>query len=174
MDDTSEANLVLSQEHLSLLNAFAVELFSVQSEEMLAWSIARDVVGKLGLPDCVVYYADYQSASIKQKAAIGAKNPREHVIENALEIPLGEGITGSVALSGQPEIIDDLAKDARYIADLNPARSEICVPIWVNGRIWGNRLRRLAPRPLHKNALEITDQYCRDRRRAIGSIRTGS
>ncbi|MEX0300529.1 MAG: response regulator, partial [Kordiimonas sp.] len=52
-----------------------------------------------------------------------------HEILNPLQIPLGIGITGYVALSGKPEIINDVTEDHRYVPDVTPGGSEICVPI---------------------------------------------
>jgi len=56
----------------------------------------------------------------------------EHV-----RIPLGEGICGAAAASGQTEIVDDVNADPRYLACFPSTRSEIVVPITYEGRIVG-------------------------------------
>ncbi|WP_415401009.1 sensor histidine kinase [Tateyamaria sp. SN3-11] len=56
---------------------------------------------------------------------------------NPLVIPFGRGITGQVAQSRDPIVIDDLLEDKNYIADTEPARSEICVPLVCGGCIAG-------------------------------------
>ncbi len=72
-----------------------------------------------------------------QVAAIGQKNPKENEISNLLKIPIGSGITGRVAETLQPVIVDDLKNDDRYIIDLKAARSEICVPLIIDDNIIG-------------------------------------
>ncbi len=122
---------------LRTLNTFAVDLMSIPSVEDLFWYIAQNVVGRLGFTDCVIYQADEAQLELEQVAAWGEKNPFGRNIINPLVIPFGSGITGKVAQSRQPIIIDDLLKDANYIADTEPARSEICVPLIRGGRIAG-------------------------------------
>jgi putative methionine-R-sulfoxide reductase with GAF domain len=56
----------------------------------------------------------------------------EHV-----RIPLGQGICGAAAASGQTEIVDDVNADPRYLACFPSTRSEIVVPISYEGRIVG-------------------------------------
>jgi L-methionine (R)-S-oxide reductase len=56
----------------------------------------------------------------------------EHV-----RIPIGEGICGAAAASGQTEVVDDVNSDPRYLACFPSTRSEIVVPIPYEGRIVG-------------------------------------
>ncbi len=132
------AEIVHVSDVLKVINHFAVELISIPSKEELAWYLAREVVGKMGFADCIVYYLDEEKQILRQHAAIGDhKNPELNEIVNILEIPVGEGITGHVAKTKQPLIIHDLAKDDRYIPDVVPARSEICVPLMIDDRVVG-------------------------------------
>lgn len=59
--------------------------------------------------------------------------------KNAAELKLrvGEGITGWVARSGQPARVDDVSQDPRYISLRRNVRSELAVPLEVNGEIRG-------------------------------------
>lgn len=119
------------------INDFALQLFNIGCKDDLYWYVARKVVGKLGFGDCVIYDLDRTNDTLTQVAAIGSKNPDGESIANPLEIPLGSGITGSVAASGQAEVIADLTLDPRYIPDLEPARSEICVPLVIDDKVVG-------------------------------------
>jgi len=119
------------------LSDFALKLLEIPSEKELLWYVAREVVGRMGFVDCVIYLIDAENQRLRQVAAIGAKNPRDDQIVNALEIPLGEGITGQVAQSGTPLVIGDLRADSRYIPDMEPALSEICVPLIIDGDVVG-------------------------------------
>ena len=74
---------------------------------------------------------------LTQVAAWGEKNPYGRNIINPLVIPFGRGITGQVAQSRKPIIVDDLVGDENYIPDSEPARSEICVPLICGGRVMG-------------------------------------
>jgi L-methionine (R)-S-oxide reductase len=56
----------------------------------------------------------------------------EHV-----RIPVGEGICGAAAASGQTELVDDVASDERYLSCFPSTRSEIVVPIAYEGRVVG-------------------------------------
>ena len=58
-------------------------------------------------------------------------------IVNLLTIPIGDGIVGTVAKTGEPELIHDTSQDKRYILDINHNNSEITVPVIVEGRIIG-------------------------------------
>lgn len=122
---------------LKILNEFAVSLMAIDTVDRLFWYVAKEVVGRLGFIDCVVYRFDPEREMLVQAAAIGEKNPEEEVITNKLEIPLGSGITGLVAKTREPVIIDDLADDPRYLPDLVEARSEICVPLVIDDELFG-------------------------------------
>ncbi|HET6379913.1 MAG TPA: GAF domain-containing protein [candidate division Zixibacteria bacterium] len=52
-------------------------------------------------------------------------------------IPIGVGICGAAAASGQTEIVDDVNADPRYLACFASTRSEIVVPILAEGRVVG-------------------------------------
>ena len=52
-------------------------------------------------------------------------------------IPIGVGICGAAAASGQTEIVDDVSADPRYLACFTTTRSEIVVPILHDGTVVG-------------------------------------
>src|ERR1700675_2761452 len=49
-------------------------------------------------------------------------------------IPLNQGICGAAASSGKTVVVDDVSKDPRYLACSLETKSEIVVPIFVNGK----------------------------------------
>ncbi|MEP1765188.1 MAG: ATP-binding protein [Sulfitobacter sp.] len=122
---------------LRTLNAFAVDLISIPSVEDLFWYVAQNVVGHLKFSDCVIYQANDAQTELVQVAALGEKNPFGRSILNPLKIPFGQGVTGQVAESREAIIISDLKEEQNYIADTQPARSEICVPLVCGNRIVG-------------------------------------
>ncbi|MBX2923631.1 MAG: tetratricopeptide repeat protein [Chitinophagaceae bacterium] len=120
-----------------ILNYFATSLYNQNTVDDVFWDIAKNCVSKLGFEDCVVYGYDSNRKMLVQKAAYGPKNPSKHIISNLIEIPLGKGIVGAVAASLQPEIVNDTSKDPRYIVDDASRRSEITIPILLDGKLLG-------------------------------------
>ena len=52
-------------------------------------------------------------------------------------IPIGTGVCGAAAASGQTEIVPDVDADPRYLACFASTRSEIVVPIFASGEVIG-------------------------------------
>src|SRR6202522_2510342 len=63
-------------------------------------------------------------------AFIGAMTPHTR-------IPLNQGICGAAASSGKTIVVDDVAKDSRYLACSLETKSEIVVPVFVKGQVVG-------------------------------------
>lgn len=122
---------------LRTLNTFAVDVMSIRSADDLFWYVAQNVVGRLDFVDCVIYEANSDQTTLTQVAAWGEKNPFGRAIDNPLQISFGDGITGQVAQQRKPIIVGDLLANQNYIPDTRPARSEICVPIIMRGRVVG-------------------------------------
>lgn len=55
----------------------------------------------------------------------------------ALKLRVGEGITGWVAQTGQPARVGDVTRDPRYVAIRQEVRSELAVPLEVEGMVRG-------------------------------------
>jgi GAF domain-containing protein len=60
----------------------------------------------------------------------GAMTPHTH-------IGLHEGICGAAASSGKTVVVDDVKLDPRYLACSLETKSEIVVPVFVNGKVVG-------------------------------------
>jgi phosphoserine phosphatase RsbU/P len=58
--------------------------------------------------------------------------PRE-LVEN-LRVPIGRGITGTAAATGHSVRVSDTSKDDRYIAAIENVRSELAVPLMLQGK----------------------------------------
>ncbi len=52
-------------------------------------------------------------------------------------IPLNQGICGAAASSGKTVVVDDVNADSRYLACSVETKSEIVVPVFVNGTVVG-------------------------------------
>lgn len=134
----STAQPVLSLEELEeTLIYFSTSIFGKNTEEDILWDLAKNCISRLGFVDCVVYLLDEARGVLVQKAALGPKNPQRYEILSPIEVPLGQGITGHVALTGMAEIISDTSQDSRYIIDDEARLSELCVPIKAEGKVLG-------------------------------------
>jgi signal transduction histidine kinase/ligand-binding sensor domain-containing protein len=130
-------SLLLKLKTEKTLHAFSSSLYGQNTIEDISWDTARNCVVLLGFTDCVIYWYEEDRQLLVQKAAYGPKNPWQREIYNSLAIPLGKGIVGSVALTGKMELIKDTSKDTRYIIDDEKRLSEICVPIFIDGKLFG-------------------------------------
>src|ERR1700682_1843192 len=72
-------------------------------------------------------------AYLKHYFSIGY--PRE-LVDN-LRVPIGQGITGSAAATGHSVRVSDTSKDDRYIAAIENVRSELAVPLMLQGKCVG-------------------------------------
>ena len=122
---------------VTLLHQFALDLLKRSTLDEIFWLIADRVIAGIGFDDCVIYLLDHEKKILIQKAAYGPKNPEGRTIKDAITIPVGEGIVGSVALNAKPERIADTRLDPRYIIDDDFRLSELAVPILLNGRCIG-------------------------------------
>jgi DNA-binding response OmpR family regulator/putative methionine-R-sulfoxide reductase with GAF domain len=98
-------------------------------------SLARHVGLVFGLHDCVVYRRE--GDELRQVAAHGPKHGDGGEVRSPLVLRLGEGLVGHAAAECRPVRVDQVAHDDRYVLDLEPAASELCVPIVSRGRVVG-------------------------------------
>ena len=54
-------------------------------------------------------------------------------------IPLNQGICGAAATSGKTVVVDDVNRDARYLACSIQTKSEIVAPVFLNRTVAGER-----------------------------------
>ena len=153
---------------------FATLMGSSGSIDGLLWNIARHCISKLNFEDCVIYLLDSTRNVLVQKAALGPKSvynreigDYDNTILGPIEIPVGQGITGTVALTGIAEIVPDVTKDARYIKDDEQRFSELTVPIIYNKEVLGvidseNKNKNFYS-PRHLQILTAIASHCAER-----------
>ncbi|MVM37996.1 GAF domain-containing protein [Spirosoma sp. HMF3257] len=154
-----------------IINFFAMSLLDQTTVEEVLWDVAKNCIARLNFVDCVVYRLDEERRVLVQKAAHGPKSPSMGVIQDPIEIPVGQGIVGEVARTGQPERIGNTSLDKRYIADDAVRYSEITVPILLNGRVWGvidaEHPKRHFFRPHHLTVLTKVAALCAQKIRRV-------
>jgi sigma-B regulation protein RsbU (phosphoserine phosphatase) len=74
-----------------------------------------------------------KTRSLSMRYSIGH---RDEVAKN-LQIPLGEGLTGTAAGSRQPILVPDVRTDPRYLNALDAVRAELAVPMLVRSKLVG-------------------------------------
>ena len=72
------------------------------------------------------YFANYDTQTLHLGPYVGA--PTDHTV-----IPFGKGICGQVAVSNANFVVPDVAAQDNYIACSFTVKSEIVVPLFVNG-----------------------------------------
>ncbi len=122
---------------LKAINDITTSLLDAHSLADIAKIITRNLIVHFEFEDCVIYEFNDELNMLHQIAASGVKEIIEGDDHNALSLKLGEGIVGSVAKSKKPEIIPDTLLDDRYVVDLVKNRSEIAVPILLDGKLIG-------------------------------------
>jgi len=125
------------QKYLTIVSTFAVDLLSMNSVNDIVWHAAKNVVAQLGFDDVVIYLFNEQKNKLIQAASYGNKNPCEYEILKPIEIELGQGVVGKVALSQQGIIIQDTSLEPDYIVDDEIRLSELTVPLVVDDRLIG-------------------------------------
>ena len=122
---------------LKAINSLLVSINGKTDIHDISWEIAKQTIKLFGFEDCIIYIVNKEKGTLEQIAAYGNKNPKEKEIINKIQIPISEGIVGSIAKTGKAEIINDTSKDPRYITDDKFRYSEIAVPIIINNEVIG-------------------------------------
>ncbi len=118
-----------------VLSYFSTSIFSMNSKEDIAWNLAQNCISRLHFEHCVIYFVDYDRKVLVQTAALGSKNPVGREILDPIEIPLGMGVTGFVAVSGTSRVVPKTLEEPLYIQDDKYRMSEITIPIKVDGQV---------------------------------------
>src|SRR5690348_5420494 len=80
-----------------------------------------------------VLMVEGNGAYLKHRFSIGY--PKE--LADNLRIPIGQGITGTAAATGHSVRVSDTSKDSRYINAIDTVRSELAVPLMLQGKCIG-------------------------------------
>ncbi len=143
--------LVASRVAIGIENARLYTRVSRQAKSLVLLNeISRDLTSILNLDqllnrigELLTRIIDYQMFSILLVDETGTKLQHRFSLrfkENIHlkdEIPVGKGLVGAAAESGQPVLVPDVTKDPRYINTNPETRSELCVPLLYKDRVIG-------------------------------------
>ena len=123
----------MSEEVLATLTQIGEEVnASLDLDEVLARTAAL-IKRHIDYEIFGVLLLDENTQTLKHRFSIGYS--RE--LAANLIIPVGQGITGTAAATGHAVRVGDVLKDARYINAIDTVRSELAVPLMVQGKCVG-------------------------------------
>ncbi|QNA44787.1 sensor histidine kinase [Lacibacter sediminis] len=118
-------------------NYFSLSLVDKKNTDDVLWDVAKNLIGRMGCEDCMIYLWNNDKTKMQQRAGYGNKNSPEKLAENLFEVEMGQGVVGYVMQTKEPVIIADTRTDKRYRVDDMKRLSEICVPIIHEGELMG-------------------------------------
>jgi GAF domain-containing protein len=119
-------------EHGDALNLVRTIVAEAPGPEAAAQRVVELLHDRFGQYDWLgIYWVDPEGQELVLGPWIGPE-ATEHT-----RIPIGVGICGAAAQSGQTQIVDEVSADPRYLACFDSTRSEIVVPIFAEGQVVG-------------------------------------
>lgn len=120
-------------EKLRLLYDTAALLNATMEPRQVISLVLKEAVRIMGATSGSLRMVEKESQSLRLEVAIG----KGRDARRALQLKLGQGITGWVALHGKPLLVQDVSADPRYLPIRKGVRSEMAVPLRVEGEIIG-------------------------------------
>src|SRR5271167_3662202 len=133
--DSTELNLApeIPAETLAVLAEISHEINSSLNLDQVLASAASQIKRLMDFEIFAVLLPEESTNDLYVRFAIGH---RPEVIEH-WRIPMGDGIIGAAATTGQAIRVGDVLKDPRYLPAVEEVRSELAVPLIVRGRVIG-------------------------------------
>ena len=118
----------------SLLSRFGTSIASENRLESLLNRIAQQVCQVLNADRCSVFLIDQTKGELWTTVALGME-------EKIFRMPIGQGVAGQVAKTGNAINLKDAYKDPRFREDLDriinyKTRAVLAVPLKNRERIW--------------------------------------
>jgi len=120
-------------QELATLNEISQAIGSTWNLNEILDRIVGSLQQTLGFSALAIMLIDEEAQRLRIAAGAGYAAD----LTKRIEPRLGEGITGWVALAGQPLNVPDVTLDSRYVMGNESVRSEVCVPLEVGNRIIG-------------------------------------
>jgi sigma-B regulation protein RsbU (phosphoserine phosphatase) len=133
--DSTDINLApeIPAETLAVLSEISHEINSSLNLDQVLASAAQQIKRLMEFEIFAVLLPEEGTNDLYVRFAIGH---RPEVIEH-WRIPMGDGIIGAAATTGQAIHVGDVLKDPRYLPAVEEVRSELAVPLIVRGRVIG-------------------------------------
>jgi sigma-B regulation protein RsbU (phosphoserine phosphatase) len=133
--DSTEANSAqeVPAEALAVLAEISHEINASLNLDQVLASAAQQIKRLMDYEIFAVLLPEPGTNDLYVRFAIGH---RQEVIEH-WRIPMGDGIIGAAATTGQAIRVGDVSQDPRYLPAVEAVRSELAVPLIVRGRVIG-------------------------------------
>ncbi len=106
------------------------------TSERCLQEIANSLVHRFGLTFAAVLLVDDLARELVLYVAAG--EPPSQALAKNYRVPLGSGLSGHCARTGEMVMVNDVAADGRYVrGPLEGIRAEICIPLRIKNRIAG-------------------------------------
>ena len=126
------SKLALRYEHLNLLYQVSNVIHSTLEPQEALQLIVSEAVRITRASSGSVVLINPTSGFLEIHASQGLPSSASR-----LQLRIGEGVTGRVARTGKPARVGDVTQDAHYVAARRGVRSELAVPLEVNGETRG-------------------------------------
>ena len=120
-----------------IVNYFSTSLINKNSVDDALWDVARNLIGRLGFEDCMIYLWNADKTKMIQRAGYGPKGSIEEIQKQVFDVAPGQGVVGHVMQTKEPLLIPDTSRDPRYRADEMVRLSEITVPVIYDNELVG-------------------------------------
>jgi diguanylate cyclase (GGDEF)-like protein len=153
MDDQELLATIATQAAIAVENARLYEATSQRMKEIgILYRIAQSLSTSLDLDSLLANFLEVLNQELGYRWTILLLVDREknelfiracppdypQEVQEKVRFKIGaEGISGHVALTGEPVVLSDVTQDPRYAPGLIQARSEIAVPLKIGGEVIG-------------------------------------
>jgi PAS domain S-box-containing protein len=136
ISDRKEKEIALfeSQQFLFSINQFVTKLLEVDNVDGIANEVVTHVVNSFGFDNSEIYILNEKKNILELKASLYLN---QEAVKSPHILHFGEGIIGSVAKSGKPELVPNTAQDKRYFSQIEAYQTELAVPIKAENQVIG-------------------------------------
>jgi phosphoserine phosphatase RsbU/P len=118
---------------LTLLTEISRELTSILNVDQLLQRVADLVTRIIDYEMFSILLVDPTGKFLQHRFSLRFKES----VHLKHEVPIGQGLVGYAAETGQPVLVPDVSKDPRYIMANPETRSELCVPLIYKDKVIG-------------------------------------
>jgi len=133
MDEVTD--IYLKHRFEKLKSNFLTRAIQVSDEDELMWVLVDELLSKLYFEDALILKR--KGDLLIPVAAHGNQRKGEKGVKSLVKVPVNIGVTGRVVETGEPYMTGNCAEDEYYISRYFNAGSEVAVPIFVRGKVFG-------------------------------------
>ncbi|HET9221518.1 MAG TPA: GAF domain-containing protein [Roseiflexaceae bacterium] len=115
-------------QELALLDQVRMALASELEPAAIFRTVVEAVVTTLGYTHASLYLLQEETLYLQHEVGYDEQFPR---------LPISHGVMGRVAHSGKPVLLQDVRTDPTFLGTIDQIVSEVCVPLFDQGRVMG-------------------------------------